>query len=108
MFGQRGATSRACRHRAPAGRMSQRRTCTTHPLPASVNVDATQSAARFLTSPIWNCNAAGTTTIDSAAGTITSTSCTLGTLDLTNNVAQLGGGPNVLVVRLRGLTISNN
>ncbi len=77
-------------------------------LPPSVNVDVSQWAASFPTSPTWNCNAAGTTTIDSSAGTITSTSCTLRTLDFTNNVAQSTGGPNVMVVRLRGLTVSNN
>jgi hypothetical protein len=80
--------------------------CTSHQLPPSVNVDVTQWSAAFLTSPIWNCNAAGTTTINSTAGTITSTSCALGTLDFTNNVPQLGGAPNVMVVRLRGLTVS--
>jgi hypothetical protein len=78
-------------------------------LPPSVNVDTTQWAANFKTSPTWNCNAAGTTTIDSSAGTITSTSCTLGTPDFTNNVTQsLSGGPKVMVVRLQGLTVTNN
>jgi hypothetical protein len=71
-----------------------------------VNVDASTWSANFLLSPIWNCNAAGTTTINSASGAITSTSCALGTLDFTNNVAQVGGGPTVMVVRLRGLTVS--
>jgi hypothetical protein len=63
----------------------------------------------FASSPSWNCDAPGTTTIDSAAGTVTSTSCALGTLDVANDVAQLASsGPNVMVVRLRGLTVSNN
>ena len=84
-------------------------TCSNVALPPSVDVDATQWAANFKTSPIWNCNAAGTTTVDSNAGTITSTSCTLGPLDFTNNVTQsAAGGPTVMVVRLRGLTVSNN
>ncbi|HEX7478112.1 MAG TPA: C-type lectin domain-containing protein [Polyangiales bacterium] len=46
----------------------------------------------FASSPTWNCSAAGTTTVDSAAGTVTSTSCTLGTLDVTNNVPQYQPG----------------
>lgn len=87
-------------------------TCTTDGVcacgtPPTVNVDASQYSSKFPTSPVWNCNAAGTTTIDSAAGTITSTSCALGTLDFTNDVVQLdASGPNVMVVRLRGLTVS--
>jgi hypothetical protein len=83
--------------------------CTPISLPPSINVDPAQWAARFKTSPTWNCNAAGTTTIDSSVGTITSTSCTLGTLDITNNVAQVtSGAPTVMVVRLRGLTVTNS
>ncbi len=83
--------------------------CTQVQLPPSVNVDATQWAANFKTSPTWNCNAGGTTTIDSNAGTVTSTSCTLGTLDITNSVTQSqSGGPKVMVVRLQGLTVTNN
>jgi hypothetical protein len=78
-------------------------------LPPSVNVDVTPWGASFKTSPTWNCTAAGTTTIDSAAGTITSTSCALGTLDFTNNVTQsVAGGPTVMVVRLRGLIVTNH
>ncbi len=73
--------------------------------PPSVNVDATQWD--FDASPTWNCSAAGTTTIDSAAGTVTSTSCSLGALDVSNGVAQLDTtGSPVMVVRLRGLTVS--
>src|SRR5207247_2629534 len=82
--------------------------CTNHTLPPSVNVDATQWSASFLTAPTWNCNAAGTTTIDSSTGSITSTSCTLGVLAYTNNVTQTTGGPTVMVVRLSGLTVSNS
>jgi cysteine-rich repeat protein len=75
------------------------------------NIDT--SAYVFTTSPIWTCNAAGTTTVDSSAGTVTSTSCALGTLDISNGagnigIPQLTGGPNVMVIRLRGLTVSNN
>ena len=33
--------------------------CTTHDLPPSVNVDATQWSAQFLTAPAWACDAAG-------------------------------------------------
>ncbi|MGH7270872.1 MAG: hypothetical protein ACREJ3_10625, partial [Polyangiaceae bacterium] len=77
-------------------------------LPPSVDVDTTQWSVNFETSPTWNCNAAGTTTIDSGAGTITSTSCALGALDFTNNVTQsVAGGPAVMVVRLGGLTVEN-
>ncbi|MBV8761711.1 MAG: hypothetical protein JO257_30735, partial [Deltaproteobacteria bacterium] len=79
--------------------------CTTHAVPPSLNVDPTTWRASFLTAPVWSCTAAGTTTIDSTAGTVTSTSCPLGTLAVTNNVTQSGGG-NAMVVRLRGLTIS--
>jgi hypothetical protein len=83
--------------------------CTELALPPSVNVDATQWTASFKTSPTWNCNAAGTTTIDSAAGTVTSTSCTLGAIDVSNAVSQsVAGGPKVMVVRLRGLSVTNN
>ena len=83
--------------------------CTTHALPPSINVDAGQWSANFFSSPTWNCNAAGTTTIDTTAGTVTSTSCNLCTLDVTNNVTQTtAGGPSVMVVRLKGLTVSNN
>jgi hypothetical protein len=83
--------------------------CTQVSLPPSLNIDSTQWSAAFKTSPAWNCNAAGTTTVDSAAGTITSTSCTLGAVDFTNNVAQASsGGPSVMVIRLQGLTVSNN
>ncbi|MGH7270171.1 MAG: hypothetical protein ACREJ3_07035, partial [Polyangiaceae bacterium] len=83
--------------------------CSPIALPPSVDVDATQWAANFKTSPAWNCNAAGTTTLDSTAGTITSTSCALGTLDFTNNVTQsVAGGPAVMVVRLTGLTVTKS
>ncbi len=70
-----------------------------------MNVDATQW--NYFDSPTWNCNAAGTTTIDSNAGTVTSTSCALGTLDVTNGVSQTTGGSTVMVVRLQGLTVTN-
>jgi hypothetical protein len=82
--------------------------CTSVSLPPSINVDATQWSANFATSPTWACTASGTTTIDSNAGAVTSTSCALGTVDITNNVAQsVSGGPSVMVVRLRGLTVTN-
>ncbi len=74
--------------------------------PPSVNVDTTQWSANFATSPNWSCTAAGTTTIDSAAGTVVSTSCALGTLDVTADAPQLdASGPHVMVVRLRGMTL---
>jgi hypothetical protein len=83
-------------------------TCVPFLLPPSVNVDAIEWASRFATSPVWNCNSAGTTTVDSAAGTVTSTSCSVGLVDLTNDVAQtVPGGPPVMVLRLRGLSVSN-
>src|SRR5579859_3628929 len=76
--------------------------CAAFALPPSVNIDAGQWSASFKASPTWNCDAAGTTTIDSAAGTVTSTSCALGTVDITGSVAQsVAGGPNVMVVRLQ-------
>ena len=82
--------------------------CTPVSLPPSVNVDVTQWVTKFAASPIWNCNASGTTTVDSNAGTVTSTSCSLGTVDVTNNVAQsVSGGPSVMVVRLQGLTVTS-
>jgi hypothetical protein len=82
--------------------------CTTHAVPPSHSVDPTQWKAAFLTSPIWTCNAAGTTTINSMLGTVTSTSCSIGLPDVTNNVAQTNGGSPVMVVRLRGLSVTNN
>jgi len=83
--------------------------CTQVTLPPSVNVDVTQWAASFKTSPTWTCSASGTTTVDSAMGTVTSTSCALGTPDVSNNVGQsVPGGPNVMVVRLQGLSVTNN
>lgn len=82
--------------------------CTNHTLPPSVNVDVTMWSASFLTAPAWDCTAGGTTTINSANGTVTSTSCALGTPDVTNGVAQLtSGAPAVFVVRLKRLTVSN-
>ncbi len=81
--------------------------CTDHTLPPSTNVDATQWSASFLTSPSWSCTTAGTTTIDSQAGTAASSTCALGAIDITNDVPQLGGGPNAMVVRLSGLTVTN-
>ncbi len=82
--------------------------CTTHPVPPAVNVNPAQWAASFVTAPSWSCTTAGTTTINSLTGEVTSTSCTLGAVDVTNNVAQTTGGPPVLVVRLTGLTITND
>src|SRR4051812_14999749 len=79
--------------------------CTNHLVPPSLAVDPMQWKASFLTAPSWSCTAAGTTTIDTAAGTVTSTSCALGTPDVTSNVAQQAGGSTVMVVRLRGLDI---
>jgi hypothetical protein len=81
--------------------------CTNHVLPPAVNVDPTMWSASFLTAPTWTCDGAGTTTIDSNAGTATSTTCALGTAEITNDVAQTTGGGTVLVVRLRGLSITN-
>ena len=80
--------------------------CTSHELPPSLNVDATQWSASFLASPRWDCSGAGTTTIDSQSGLVTATNCDVGTIDVTDDVAQIGGGPNVMVVRLRGLSIT--
>jgi hypothetical protein len=81
--------------------------CTMHALPPSTNVDATAWSAAFLTAPTWTCDQSGTTTIDATAGTATSTTCALGTVQISNDVAQTTAGGTVLVVRLQGLTISN-
>jgi hypothetical protein len=81
--------------------------CTKHVLPPAVNVDPTMWSASFLTAPAWMCDGAGTTTIDSNAGTVTSSTCEVGTAEITNDVAQTTGGGTVLVVRLRGLSITN-
>jgi hypothetical protein len=82
--------------------------CTPITLPPAVNVDATEWASSFKTSPTWKCTAAGTTTVDSTQGTVTGDTCGgTATADVTNDVPQ-SGGPNVMVVRLRGLTVSNN
>ncbi|MGH7438781.1 MAG: hypothetical protein ACRENE_24095, partial [Polyangiaceae bacterium] len=82
--------------------------CTPFLLPPSVNVDSTQWANRFPGAPTWTCDTAGTTTIDSGAGTASSTSCALAMVDLTNGVTQTAPlGPPVMVVRLRGLSLSN-
>src|SRR5262249_14493995 len=82
-------------------------TCTPLVLPPSVNVDATQWTANFATSPAWNCSAAGTTTIDSTAGTVNSTRRTLGTVDVSPDVAQThASGPHVMVVRLKSLSVT--
>jgi hypothetical protein len=76
-------------------------------IPPSVNVDSKQW--KFATSPDWNCDAAGTTTIDSSAGTVTSTSCAIGTPDVTADAAQTdASGTHVMVVRLAGLSITKN
>src|SRR3954447_11826526 len=58
--------------------------CTMHAVPPSLSVDAMQWHAAFLTAPVWSCNAAGTTTINSTMGTVVSTSCALGATDVTN------------------------
>lgn len=90
------------------GKRDARTGCTTHAVPPSVNVDASQWAASFLTAPAWNCTASGTTTIDSATGMVSSTSCALGNVTGNNNVAQLDStGPAVFVVRLTHLSITN-
>jgi hypothetical protein len=82
--------------------------CNPIALPPSINVDATSWAASFKSSPTWNCNAAGTTTVDSTQGTVTGDNCGgTATADFTNDVTQ-SGGPNVMVVRLTGLTVTNN
>ena len=79
-------------------------------LPPSVNVDSTQWAANFTHVPDLELQRFGQTTIiDSAAGTITSTSCALGTVDFTNNVAQSSRRPERHGGSApRGLTVSNN
>jgi hypothetical protein len=80
--------------------------CTMHVVPPAVNVDVAAASATFLTAPVWMCDAAGTTTIDSNAGTATSSSCELGTAAITNDVVQTTGGGTVLGVQLRGLSIT--
>jgi hypothetical protein len=81
--------------------------CTTHTLPPAVNVDPMTWKAKFLTSPIWTCNTAGSITINSMAGTVMSSGCSIGTPDVTADVAQTSGGAHVMVVRLRGLSLTN-
>jgi hypothetical protein len=56
------------------------------------NVDPLQWS--FATAPTWNCNAVGTTTINTTTGAASSTSCALGTVAITNNVAQTKPGLN--------------
>jgi hypothetical protein len=79
-------------------------------LPPSVNVDAAQWS--FTTSPIWNCATSATTTITANTGgaSISGDNCdgsaTLG--DISNNYAQTTGGPNVLVIRLKSLTVTGS
>lgn len=80
--------------------------CTAHALPPAVNVDVTAWSASFLTAPAWMCDGPGTTTVDSNAGTVTSDTCELGTIEVSNDVAQTTGGDTVFVVRLRGLSIT--
>ena len=82
--------------------------CTDHALPPAVNVDPKPFAAKFLSAPQWSCTATGITTIDSHAGTVVSTTCELGLLSTTNDVAQLDPtGSPVFVVRLQGLQVTN-
>lgn len=60
----------------------------------------------FDSAPNWTCTAPGTTVVDSAAGSVTSASCTLGALDVLPSVSQLeDGSPKVMVVRLRKLLV---
>ncbi|HEY1556161.1 MAG TPA: hypothetical protein VGF94_15090 [Kofleriaceae bacterium] len=93
---------------ADAPRGSDAPGCTMHVLPPVTNVDPMLWSADFLTAPSWNCNAAGTTTIDSHLATASSTSCALGTAQLTDDVAQAAvGAAPVLVVRLSSLTVTN-
>lgn len=81
--------------------------CTAHALPPAVNVDVAAWSASFLTAPVWMCDGAGTTLIDTFGGTADSNTCELGTVELTNDVVQTTGGGTVLVVRLRGLSVTN-
>jgi hypothetical protein len=81
--------------------VAQGSSCTTHAVPPSLNVDPTQWNAKFLTAPMWNCNAVGTTTIDTSTGSITSTSCALGGIDTTMT-------SSLFVVRLRDLRVTNS
>jgi hypothetical protein len=82
--------------------------CTNHVVPPSLTVDVAQASSKFLAAPTWTCNAAGTTTIDSATGSVSSTSCALGAISSDNDVPQLGaGGAPVFVLRLRGLALTN-
>jgi hypothetical protein len=84
--------------------------CTNVDLPPSVNVDAAQWS--FTTSPIWNCATSATTTITANTGgaSISGDNCggsaTLG--DISNNYAQTTGGSNVLVIRLKSLTVTGS
>jgi hypothetical protein len=83
-------------------------TCTDHVLPPAVNVDPAQWSASFLTAPTWTCTGAGNAiTLDSATGMALGAGCTVDGTTIATNVAQQNG-PDVLVVRLRGLTITNS
>lgn len=74
-------------------------------LPPSVHVDTMQWAASFRSAPLWNCSGAGETRIDSATGTVTN-AC--GGMDITPSVPQMGGGSDVMVVRLRELRVTTD
>ena len=77
--------------------------CIMHALPPNVVVDPSTWSAKFLTAPTWTCTGNGTTTIDSSTGNI-SNGCTTN-YDDTTGVAQAGGSP-VMVIRLRGLSLT--
>jgi hypothetical protein len=74
-------------------------------VPPAVHVDPTQWAASFRSAPAWNCDGAGETRIDSATGTVTNP---CGAMDITPSIAQVGGGMNVMVVRLSELRVTND
>jgi hypothetical protein len=82
--------------------------CTDVDLPPSVNVST--AAWDFTASPTWSCTTSATTTITAGAGgaSLTGDDCggSATLLDISNGYVQTTGGPNVLVIRLNGLTVT--
>ena len=84
--------------------------CVPASLPPSINVDSSQWT--FATSPSWSCTNDATTTINAEASgaSISGDDCggSATLADVSNDFSQTTGGPNVLVIRLSGLTVSGN
>jgi hypothetical protein len=84
--------------------------CTKVDLPPSVNVDATQW--NFAASPTWICTTGATTTItaNSSGASIGGDNCggSATLVDISNSYSQTTGGQSVLVIRLKGLTVTGS